>query len=57
MKIMLLNKIIKHLLFKRPKFDIENVFGSFYIFQYPYYSINTNFHDSHAIKVAPHSHM
>ncbi len=50
MKIVLLNEVIKHLLFK-PKFLIIILFDSFQIFQYPYYSINTTFHDSHAIKV------
>jgi hypothetical protein len=55
MKIMLLNEVVKHPLFK-PNFDID-FFYSFEIFQYPYYSISTNFHDSHAIKVAPHRQM
>jgi len=31
MKVMLLNEIVKHRLFK-PNFDIGNLFGSFYIF-------------------------
>jgi hypothetical protein len=53
MKVVLLNEIVKHLLFK-PNFDIGILFDSFQILQYPYYSINTTFHDSHAIKVAPH---
>jgi hypothetical protein len=56
MKIMSLNEIVKHLLFK-PNFAIGILFNSFYIFQYPYYSINTTFHDSRAIKVAPHTQM
>jgi len=47
MKIMSLNEVVKHHLFK-PNFNIGNLFDSFYIFQYPYYSINTTFHDSHA---------
>jgi len=55
-KIMLLNEDVKHLLFK-PNFDIGRFFDSFYIFQYPYYSISTIFYDSHAIKVAPHRQM
>jgi hypothetical protein len=49
MKVVSLNEAIKHPLFK-PNFDIEILFGSFWIFQYPYYSIRTIFHDSHAIK-------
>jgi len=55
MKVMLLNEILKHPLFK-PNFDIGNLF---YIlnFQYPYYSISTTFHDTHTIKVAPHKKM
>jgi hypothetical protein len=52
LKIMLLNEDVKHLFFK-PNFDIGNFFDSFYIFQYPYYSLSTIFYDSHAIKVAP----
>ncbi len=52
-KIMVLNEVVKHLLFK-PNFDIGRFFDSFYIFQYLYYSISIIFHDSHAIKVAPH---
>jgi len=50
MKIVLLNETIKHPLFK-PNFNIIIFFYSFFIFQYPFYSINTTFHDSHAIKV------
>jgi len=42
MKVMSLNEVVKHLLFK-PNFDIGILFDSFYIFQYPYYSINHNF--------------
>jgi hypothetical protein len=56
MKVMLLNEIVKHLLFN-PNFDIRRFFDSFKFFQYPYYSINTTFYDSHAIKVAPHRQM
>ncbi len=56
MKVMLLNEVVKHILFK-PNFDIGIFFDSFQIFQYPYYSINTIFYDSHAIKVAPHKEM
>jgi hypothetical protein len=56
MKVVSLNETIKHLLFK-PNFDIGILFDSFEIFQYPYYSISTTFHDSHAIKVAPHRQM
>jgi hypothetical protein len=52
-KIVLLNEVVKHHLFK-PNFDIRRFFDSFYIFQYLYYSISITFHDSHAIKVAPH---
>jgi hypothetical protein len=55
MKIML-NENVKHPLFK-PNFDIGRLFDSVYNFQYPYYSINTTFYDSHAIKVAPHKQM
>jgi hypothetical protein len=53
---MLLNENVKHPLFK-PNFDIGNFFESFNLFQYPYYSISTTFHDSHVIKVAPHKQM
>jgi hypothetical protein len=56
LKVMLLNENVKHLLFK-PNFDIGNFFNSFNFFKYPYYSISTTFHDSHAIKVAPHRQM
>jgi len=56
MKVMSLNEVVKHLLFK-PNFDIGMFFYSFKFFQYPYYSISTTFHDSHAIKVAPHRQM
>jgi hypothetical protein len=52
-KVVLLNEIVKHNLFK-PNFDIGSFFDSFKIFQYPYCSISTTFHDSHAIKIAPH---
>jgi hypothetical protein len=51
----LLNEIVKHPLFK-PNFDIGNLF-LILNFQYPYYSISTTFHDTHAIKVAPHKQM
>ncbi len=50
---MSLNEVVKHPLFK-PNFDIGIFFDSFKIFQYPYYSISTTFHDSHAIHMAPH---
>jgi len=53
MIVMSLNETVKHFLFKQ-NFDIGILFDSFKIFQYPYYSISTTFHDSHAIKVAPH---
>jgi hypothetical protein len=53
MKVVLLNEVVKHLLFK-PNFDIGIFFYPFKFFQYPYYSINTTFHDSHANKVAPY---
>jgi len=56
MKVVSLNKDVKHPLFK-PNFDIGILFDSFQIFQYPYYSISTTYHDSHAIKVAPHRQM
>jgi hypothetical protein len=56
MKVVLLNEVVKHPLFKL-NFDIEIFIYSFYIFQYPYYSISTTFHDSHVIKVAPHKQM
>jgi hypothetical protein len=56
MKVMSLNEVVKHLLFK-PNFDIWIIFYSFNFFQYPYYSISTTFHDSHAIKVALHKQM
>jgi hypothetical protein len=52
-KVMSLNEVVKHLLFK-PNFDIGILFDSFKKFQYTYYSISTTFHDSHAIKVASH---
>jgi len=55
MKIMSLNEAIKQPLFK-PNFDIGICLIHFR-FQYPYYSKNTTFHDSHAIKVAPHKQM
>jgi len=53
MEVMLLNEIVKHLLFKL-NFDIGHFFDSFKIFQYSYYSISTTFHDSHFIKMKPH---
>jgi len=56
MKVALLNEVAKHYLFK-PNFDIGNLFDSFKSFQYPYYSISTTFHDSHAIKVASYKQM
>jgi hypothetical protein len=56
MKVMLLNEVVKYLLFN-PNFDIIRFFDSLIFFQYPYYSINITFHDSHAIKVAPHRQM
>jgi hypothetical protein len=56
MKIMSLNEVVKHLLFK-PNFDIGILVDLVYIFHYPYYSISTTFHDSHAIKVASHRQM
>jgi hypothetical protein len=56
MKVVLLNETIKHHLFKL-NFHIGNFFYSFKFFQYPYYSISTTFHDSHAIKVVPHRQM
>jgi hypothetical protein len=56
MKVMSLNEVVKHPLFK-PNFDIGILFDTFEISQYPYYSINTTFHDLHAIKVTPHRQM
>jgi len=56
MKLVPLNEVVKYILFK-PNFDIGKKIYSFSIFQYPYYSISTTFHDSHAIKVAPHKQM
>jgi hypothetical protein len=56
MNVMSLNEVVKHPLFKH-NFNIEIFFDSFKKFQYSYYSINTTFHDSHAIKVAPHRQM
>ncbi len=56
MKVMLLNEVVKHPLFK-PNFDIGNLFDSFQIVQYPYYSISITFHDTHVIKVALHKQM
>ncbi len=56
MKVMSLNEAIKHPLFKL-NFDIGILFDSFKIFQYPFYSINATFHNSHAIKVALHRQM
>jgi hypothetical protein len=53
MKVVSLNENVKHPLFKS-NFDIGIFFNSFKSCQYPYYSINTTFHDSHAIKMAPH---
>jgi hypothetical protein len=43
MKVVSLNEVVKRILF-----------DSFEIFQYPYYSLSTTYHDSHAIKVAPY---
>jgi hypothetical protein len=56
MKIVSLNEVVKHFLFK-PNFDIGILFDSFEVFQSPYYSISTTYHDSHVIKVAPHRQM
>jgi hypothetical protein len=56
MKIMSLNEVVKYPLFK-PNFNIGILFDSFYIFQYPYYSITITFYDSHAITVAAHKQM
>ncbi len=56
LKVMLLNENVKHLLFE-PNFDIGIFLNSFKFFQYPYYSIGTTFHDSHAIRMAPHRQM
>ncbi len=56
MKVVSLNEVVKHTLFK-PNFDIGILFDSFQIFQYPYYSIGRTFYDPHAIKVAPHRQM
>jgi hypothetical protein len=56
MKVVSLNKSMRHPLFK-PNFNIGNLFDSFNFFQYPYHSISTIFHNSHAIKVAPHRQM
>jgi hypothetical protein len=55
-KVVLLNEVVKHPLFKS-NFDIGRFFDSFKIFQYPHYSISTIFHHSHAIKMAPHRQM
>jgi hypothetical protein len=52
MKVVLLNEVVKHLLFE-PNFDI-GFFNIHFEFKYPYHSISTTFHDSDAIKVAPH---
>jgi hypothetical protein len=52
MKVVLLNEVIIHPLFK-PNFNIEYMFYSFKICQYPYYLIRTTFYNSHAIKMAP----
>jgi hypothetical protein len=57
MKVVLLKEVVKHPLFKQ-NFDIGILCVLVYIFQYPYYSMSTTFHDSHAIKeVAPHKQM
>ncbi len=53
MKVESLNELVKYPSFKT-KFDIGILFDSFSIFQYPNYTINTTFHDSHVIKVASH---
>jgi hypothetical protein len=53
MKIVSFNEIVEHPLFE-PNFDIGILFYSYYILQFPYYSISTTFHDSHAIKQTPH---
>jgi hypothetical protein len=55
-KVVLLNEVIKHPLFK-PKFDIGRFFDSFKKIQYPYCLIITTFHDLHVIKVAPNKQM
>jgi hypothetical protein len=56
MKVGSLNEVMKHPLFKS-NFNIGILFDSFKFFQYPYYSISTTVHNSHAIKVAPHRQM
>ncbi len=57
LKIVLLNEIVDHPLFK-PNFDIGKFLDPFLDFSiYPYYLKTTTFHDSHAIKVAPHKQM
>jgi hypothetical protein len=56
MKVVSLNEAMKHPLFK-PNCNIGILFDSFKFFQYPYYSLSTTFHNSHAIKVAPHRQM
>jgi hypothetical protein len=47
----------KTLNFDKHKFEIGRFLNSFKFFQYPYYSIITTFHDSHAIEMAPHRQM
>ncbi len=56
MKVVSLNEVVKHPSFK-PNLDIGIFLILFQIFPYPYYSINTTFHDSHAIKMATHKQM
>ncbi len=56
-KVVLLNEVVEHPLCK-PNFDIGQFFDPFLDFSiYPYDFKNTTFHDSHAIKVAPHKQM
>ncbi len=56
MKIMLLNVVVKHPLFK-PKFDIDFFLLILDYSISKYYLVNTTFHDSHAIKVTSHRQM
>jgi hypothetical protein len=57
MKVVSLNEIVKlHPLFK-PNSNIGIFFIHLIFFQYPYYSISTTFHNSHAIQVASHRQM
>ncbi len=52
-KIMLFNEPIRGPLLK-PKHKIKTFDDLIWISQHPYYSINTTFPKSHAIKVAPY---